>query len=154
MIQLNNQKGPVNFKQWRFPAGEVGVKIEDDIDPGGDYSIFSRYPSTEDIFIALNLADALKHGGVPKENIEFCAWYMPYSRQDRVCHPGESFAMDVFAKVLGSGHIGSVFTKDLHSSAGEDALCRYLPETTYVPQHLAAKDLPEFDWLMTRMAWR
>lgn len=111
-------QGYVDIKTWNFPTGESGFKIEDisQISHESYYDIYVQYGKDSDIFLAAQAVDALDNLGVPKENIELIISYLPYSRQDRVCHPGEGFSLNILMKFLETLGV-NVTTYDIHSEA-------------------------------------
>ena len=122
MISLySSMNQSIQLKQWIFPGGEVGIKIDQKIDPDDDYFIkIDGIPSSDDIMKAANIADALTRIGVG--SITLFAPYFPYARQDRVCHEGESFALEVFIKILSASGIHNIFADDLHSKVSKDMI--------------------------------
>lgn len=116
----------VAVKYWTFPGGEVGVKIESEIHQESVYEIsVTGTVNPTDIFYLLNICDALKQAGVPKENVELLMPYLPYARQDRVCHSGESFALEVFIKLLSTAWFSRLFVSDLHSNVSAELLYKH-----------------------------
>lgn len=147
MLQLFKNNVPVACKIWTFPGKEIGVKVED-IDPFGHYVIEAQLPDSDELFAILNIADALSRAGVEKHHVHLHLSYLPYSRQDRVCHPGESFALDVFLRVLATAPIGLISTLDAHSKVSETLMEKYFDSSMNIPQSVCACDLPIFDALI------
>lgn len=147
MTQLFKSGVPVPCSIWTFPGKEIGVKIET-IDPRGHYTIEAQLPDSDEIFAILNIADALSRAGVKREFVHLHMSYLPYSRQDRVCHPGESFALDVFLRVLATAPIGTISTLDAHSKVSEDLMKKYFDSSMNIPQSICASNLPIFDALI------
>jgi ribose-phosphate pyrophosphokinase len=98
-----------------FPAGEKYINITV---PFGVSSvrINTRARSSNDIMTLLLACDSLKRQGVSQ--IEVFMPYLPYSRQDRVCHKGDSFSLSVMCNLLRALNIRLV-TYDLHSNVAE-----------------------------------
>lgn len=140
-VFINCVEHPI--KLWRFPTGEVGVKLINISDVRyTDCAIVEvMFSNNDDILYAINLVDALIQVGFRKHQIMLDIPYLPYSRQDRVCHEGESIACNVFLKLLETSEV-CVRTFDLHSE-------RYLPSfVVNVPQYVCAAGLPKFDLLI------
>lgn len=138
----------VKLKQWIFPGGEVGIKIDEElIDINDAYYIrIDKIPSSEDIMMAINIADALQRFGV--YDIVLDVPYLPYARQDRVCHPGESFALEVFIKILGASAITRIYTADLHSQVSIDLIRKNKLILTHKNQDWCTNNLPYHDILI------
>jgi ribose-phosphate pyrophosphokinase len=135
-----------DFKQWKFPAGEVGVQVPE-ISSHSKVQVWVTMPTSDDIFTCLNLIDAIGKQ-IHWYNIDVYMPYLPYGRQDRVCSTGESFALQVFAKVLTSVMFNKLVIFDAHSkeSINQFGFC-----DTYVEnksQAECAKYLPRFDALI------
>lgn len=108
----------VPFQQWDFPGGEVGVKLnQEDIHVDEVYTVAVKgIPSSKDIFVALNLCDAVFNIVQDKFKVTLQLEYFPYARQDRVCNKGESFALKVFVNMLvAQQSFGCLEVDDLHS---------------------------------------
>jgi ribose-phosphate pyrophosphokinase len=149
MISLySSTRTNIKLKQWIFPGGEVGIKIdEESIYVSDDYFIrIDKIPSSDDIMMAINIADALQRLGV--YNIVLDVPYLPYARQDRVCHPGESFALEVFIKILSASAITRICTADLHSSVSVDLIRKNKFILTEINQDWCSDNLPYHDVLI------
>lgn len=145
----NNPKifqGYVNIKTWHFPTGEAGFKIQDisQISHESYYDIYVKYESDSDIFLAAQAVDSLNNLGIPKENIELIIPYLPYSRQDRVCHPGEGFSLNVLMKFLETLGV-HVTTYDMHNA---DILEKY-NFMMNIHQSTFTMSLPRHDFLVS-----
>jgi ribose-phosphate pyrophosphokinase len=148
MLELKIDGVTTVFKQWKFPAGEVGVQIPQ-INILSKVQIWLRMPSSDDIFVCLNILDALYRMGVQHRNIELHIPYLPYGRQDRVCSEGESFALQVFAEVLKSTQwFSKLVICDAHSEESLNVFeCRRF-NVENKTQSECAKYLPLFDALI------
>jgi len=138
MIKLFYKEQEVPVTLWKFPGGEIGVKISE-IFPASlynGYTVEVHYQNSDDIFYMLNLVDALKRAGVSNKHIIVKIPYLPYARQDRVCSQGESFALEVFMQVLKTMDV-EVYCLDLHSEVVTD---KY-PWVYSTSQHSTAWDL-------------
>lgn len=101
MITLKNSDGPISFETWKFPGGEVGVKITGDIKSQPIVHLtLNGVPTSDDVFVVLNLLNAIRN--IAHSFVILETTYLPYARQDRVCNPGESLALEVFIRVIWS----------------------------------------------------
>jgi ribose-phosphate pyrophosphokinase len=133
------------MKLWKFPAGEVGVKLEGVLISRMSIVTFDvKYENSDDIMYMLNLYDALQHICPVFQGCYFYIPYLPYSRQDRVCHDGESFALNVFGQVLGLMPLAKFFTEDLHSHVSKQVIENLIEE----PQENCARSLPKYDMIV------
>lgn len=147
-LYIDGAKHP--FKQWKFPGGEVGVKVDPMPDRYGMLRIdISDIPTSDDIFVAMNLLDALCRMQINKTLITLHMSYLPYARQDRVCSEGESFALDVFIRMLTSMRhtYGTISFDDVHSNVTLDVLDKCAPslEVKHFEQNFFTDYLPAFD---------
>lgn len=156
MIQLffvgsNQSVTQQGFQHWKFPAGEVGIKLADDALFNANltldnfeigFCVYWRFESNEEFFIVANLLDALKVEGV--KSVSLLMPYVPYARQDRVCHTGESFALRVFANMINSLEFAEVCAFDVHSDVASTLINNFVN----VPQSICAADLPKYDYLI------
>lgn len=90
-----------------------------------------------DMFMELMmLCDALHRCG--KVEITLDLHYLPYARQDRVCTPGESFALSQFASLLERVYAHKIIFDDVHSSVAIDLLsvvgvnCRFRTQSDLI----------------------
>ncbi len=148
MLELKIDGVTTAFKQWKFPAGEVGVQIPQ-VSEQNKVQVWMRMPSSDDIFVCLNILDALFRQEVNPKNIELHIPYLPYGRQDRVCTQGESFALQVFANtIVANTWFSKLVMCDAHSSASLEVFSKYLFEVENKSQAECAKYLPQFDALI------
>lgn len=124
----------LEFKRWNFPGGEIGVQLHAD---DKQYNTFRyqwnvyapAFPTAEDVLCMQMLVNAIRQFNVHSSNINVFFTYLPYARQDRVCHEGEAFALQVFVNSLKNfGRINMLSVMDLHSDVAR--------------QLLSAEDLP------------
>lgn len=150
-VDSNVNVTEVDFQSWKFPAGEVGVKLSDTaIFNAGlvneyqncGFCIYWRFESNEEFFIIANLKDALRVEGANECSLVMP--YVPYARQDRVCHTGESFGLKVFAELLNSLNFTDILAFDLHS----DVAFKLIDNFADVKQNVCAADLPKYDYLI------
>jgi ribose-phosphate pyrophosphokinase len=102
-----------------FPAGERYVKIENMLStPDSKYVVQLLSADSTSIIDAVLLSDALRR--IVKYSIEVTleTFYLPYSRQDRVCKEGESFSLDVIAEML-QNYFDIITTVDIHNKDSE-----------------------------------
>lgn len=131
---------PVRCKVFNFSGGEVQarIEVEDLIDistprgvdwqgepvPGkfAHAEILAHIRSSDDLMAVLLATDALHREGVPYTDL-ICP-YFPYARQDRVCHPGEAYSLDIVTDLLHRAMFHSIEVWDPHS----DVLRSLLPK--------------------------
>ena len=103
----------IEYETSIFPAGEIYIKVSV---PAGANSvrINSRCNSSNDLMRIVMAVDALKKRSVDK--IELFMPYFPYSRQDRVCEPGESFSVKAVCYILEMLDLYCITTYDIHSN--------------------------------------
>lgn len=146
MVTLEHNGVVQEFKQWKFPGGEVGVQLLQGVDLAGHYRVsILGIPSSDDLIIALNLCDALGHID------ELYIPYFPYARQDRGCHEGESFALSVYMNlVLSSSNFSNLVIVDPHSSVllKQFNHTRGTCELNIIEQHHCTIKLPKFDCIV------
>lgn len=152
MVTLEVNRKQVEFKQWKFPAGEVGVKLPK-IDPESNFRVnILGLPSSDDFFCALQVLDALRLMKVPKDYVELYLPYIPYARQDRACHEGESFALRIFVRALLHFDVISMLTVvDPHSKIFSDIFNNWNyndVELNEIHQWECTKNLPKFDFII------
>lgn len=147
MIKIYENGTEIFFQQWKFPGGEVGIKLRE-INPDSLYNIQMDYESSDCVFIFLNICDALKELGVPRGNINCTMKYVPYARQDRVCSAGESKALDIFIEILSNAHCDVFLVTDVHSEVTLRLMREYGINYKHISQNEAAFALPIFDVLV------
>lgn len=106
----------VPFEAFQFPGGEQGVRIDTAAlgEAGSSFVIQAALRSSSDVFELLMLTDAVRQQ-VPQAAISLVMPYVHYARQDRVCRPGESFSIGVFAQLINLQGYQSVRILDPHS---------------------------------------
>lgn len=149
MITLLENEKPVEIKTWKFPGGEVGVQLKQIVNSKSMFVVRMDYETSDDIMYFLNVCDALEKQGIPKLNIVAKIPYLPYARQDRVCNAGESFALEVFVKLLSTAYFEILIVWDLHSEVATNLFDEFGINHYYnKPQWICAKALPKFDYLV------
>lgn len=114
---------------FQFSAGETQVRIQNLEEIEGKEILFVKVKSQ--VYSSQDLVElALTLGAINniREYKDFDVWleipYLPYSRQDRCCAPGEAFSLRTILGILaGSLEYGdSVETWDVHSEVAEKEL--------------------------------
>lgn len=115
----------VPYSIGKYPAGEMHVRITnpDRLVKCVQVTIDANLTSGDAIMTFFGLVGALV-GINPSIQIDLCLPYLPYSRQDRTCHPGEDFALKTFVHLLCdymSNRVRdwSITTMDVHSSVSQ-----------------------------------
>lgn len=124
LIDLDSVFSPeVKFQNWTFPGGEQGIKLPPDIKIE-EVGILWHYENDSELFQIGLLVDALSNIGVKSDHIDLMVPYLPYARQDRACHSGESFSLKVLAKFINSLKLRSVIFHDQHSAVASELINR------------------------------
>lgn len=100
---------------WKFPAGEVGVRVDEIPVKNNEIEIVARLTSSEEIIKLLMLTDAIKQQ--KPTSIKLFVSYLPYARQDRIMINGEGFSLKVMANLINSQEYSEVKVFDPHSNA-------------------------------------
>lgn len=119
----NNYEIPYTTKI--FAGGEVQVRL-------GTLPVALKYDlgtitidgliKSSDMFMELTMiADAL-YRVCGSNSIVADLHYLPYARQDRVCSPGEAFALSQLVMILKSVKVDKFIFDDVHSKVGKDLL--------------------------------
>ena len=89
-----------NVQQMVFPDGAVNIELP----PLHDYvtTVTAVIKSSDDVMALLLVTDALKREGFIISETTLEIPYFPYSRQDRVCNPGEALSLAVMAGIINS----------------------------------------------------
>lgn len=108
----------LNYNRFNFPAGEVSIKLDAQnykfFAPSfASTCLFARIHNGDDFIALAMIKDALEEMG--EENIDLFIPYFNYAQQDRVCDKGESFSLNVFAKLINSLNFSLVTVVDPHS---------------------------------------
>lgn len=130
----------IPYNKWTFPTGETGVKFPEPIVKGKMYNVYWNYQSDAELIEVLLVCNALQEQGA---NVMLIVPYLPHSRQDRVCHAGEAFALKVLLQTLRTLNV-VVCTYDVHSSAAYS----FHHQLYNVPQGTCQEKLPKFDFLI------
>ncbi len=97
------------YKKWNFPTGEVGIALNTLKEP-----LVLRWRKDTDIMEWLQVIDAYKRHRASWDGVVNIP-YLPYSRQDKVFHHGESCASELLIKMLELMGIKYIKTYDVHS---------------------------------------
>lgn len=117
-----------------YPGGEEFVRLNDfengaEIDEHYEVKIYARLYGSSDVMRLLMLNDALQRVGF--WDISVTIPYLPYARQDRVCSPGESFSLKVFARLINDAGFSKVTFWDQHSIVSS----ALIDNATNIPLH-------------------
>jgi ribose-phosphate pyrophosphokinase len=107
----------IPFKTSNFPAGEVFFKLNTELMPylADSTVVIMLNSGKSDVIMRLLMAnDAIRRYDV--KSVELYMPYVPYGRQDRVVHEGESLSIKVFAELINSCNFNKVIIADPHSS--------------------------------------
>lgn len=143
----DNQPFEVPFKAWKFPAGEIGVQLleTEGVDFNGCSIMWKYTGDNDDLMRVLQLRDAIYQ--INSEfRVSLVIPYLPYSRQDRVCNPGESNALNVFMVSIYQT-FNDVYTFDVHNEQA------FLSNNFYnnlhnIGQEVCASNLPKYDYFI------
>lgn len=100
-----------------FSGGEVSVRLNSPLwykSVLTDITIKCRIDNSDKLLSVLMTKDAIDRTGF-SGNIILDICYIPYGRQDRVCHKGEALSSKVFADIINSAGFSKVITVDAHS---------------------------------------
>lgn len=101
-------------KNLTFSGGEEHINLpEYSLDMAKSIWIKARLDSSKEVMRLLLVTDSLRRQYL--NDIELFMPYIPYARQDRVCQPGDSFSLEVFAKLINSQNYSKVTVVDPHS---------------------------------------
>lgn len=136
-------------KVWKFPCGEVGVKLTTEImfnlaSPKlTEVGIKVEFSSNDDLFALAQLVDAIR---AVNQDVPISAWipYFPYARQDRRANLGEGHALKIACQFINQLNFKYVAVDDAHSTVLEALLERM----AHYPQEKCAQRLPKFDVLL------
>lgn len=111
----------VHYNCFNFSAGEVQVRIPE-TPKGSHYTIHLCFPTSENIMQTVMLLNAINTQDPGRQGVKLFLPYLPYSRQDRVCYPGEANSLQVFLVLLTYQLRlnDEVVTWDVHSDKSSD----------------------------------
>lgn len=124
----------IEYKLFQFPGGEWHIKLNTRIryDQIDKVVISHRIKSGDDFFKLFQAKNALEQLDI--KHFDLILPYFPYSRQDRVCAPGEAFGIKISAQLINSLHFDKVITLDNHSNITTALVnnCKNLSNIQYV----------------------
>lgn len=97
-----------------FSGGEEHVNVSLPYSNVKNVEILARINSSSELMRLLLVTDAIRHLG--DYDISLSIPYCPYSRQDRVCAPGDSFSLKLFANLINAQGYDKVYVTDAHST--------------------------------------
>lgn len=104
----------MTHRVFKFPCGEVHVQVDDSVSSDGFYvNVDFEFDGSDSIIELLLVADALNRLDYHVNTLTIP--YVPFSRQDRVCNPGEPLSVKVFANLINSIAAERVLITDPHS---------------------------------------
>lgn len=150
MLKLIINEVEYEVRQWRFPGGEIGVKVPQfhEIVTSGDehYSadIVLVYENNDELFALAQLSDivdriCLSTSATYSKRLYLP--YIPYSPQDRVTAPGEAASLKLLAGMINSMKFDRVISVDPHSYVSENLI----DKLHIVKQHEVARGVLESD---------
>ena len=119
ICKLDGSKIP--YSAMDFSGGERHIQLKD-LTPleTRELCIRARVRSTSDLLDLLLIENALREEFGKDITINLEIPYLPYSRQDRVCAPGQAFSLQVMANLLKTMNINKLVTWDCHSAIGSE----------------------------------
>ena len=163
----NTSKIPINVS--RFPSGEVNVvlpveELEKQMacmsnDEPVTAVVHSVMLNSDDVMLTLLAASAVwnffkKSNLPPLLDTQLTAPYLPYSRQDRICHEGEAFSLAVMVNLFGMAGYDSVITDDLHSNVIDNIYTEYVISVApYGFYQKVAKAVLKKEGVATNICW-
>jgi ribose-phosphate pyrophosphokinase len=126
LLEENYVNVNVPFKTWVYSGGEVQVRLVELPKPPAAARLFALLCNPKDFIELLMLTNAIKEA-YPGTPIHLRCPYLPGARQDRVCSPGDAFALKVFAQLLNAQEYASVEVLDPHSNVALELVDRIYP---------------------------
>jgi ribose-phosphate pyrophosphokinase len=132
----------IEWKQWFFPGGEVGVQITKPL--GTITNVLIKWTGLiglHEPMVIRQLVDALKHE--KQVYVSLFVPYFPYARQDRYCSNGESYALSQFVQSTFIGlDINGLIVWDLHSSKSRELIKDYVRcDVVEIQQYELTRDI-------------
>jgi ribose-phosphate pyrophosphokinase len=124
---LNPLPVPIDYKHFTFSAGEEQVRVGD-VSPFNELVIKTNITNSRDLVELVMVLNSVSHqlGLKTTETVRVVVDlpYLPYSRQDRVCYPGEAFGLEQLVLMVTSSMLQGiewvVNTWDAHSKTAEE----------------------------------
>lgn len=126
LLEENYVNVNVPFKTWVYSGGEVQVRLVELPKPPAAARLFALLCNAQDFIELLMLTNAIKEA-CPGTPIHLRCPYLPGARQDRVCSPGDAFALKVYAQLLNTQEYASVEVLDPHSNVALELVDRIYP---------------------------
>lgn len=151
---LNDMEVKCQYKTWVFPGGELGFKFDAttvenltylrDEKPGKHQLVInfgSQVITSESIQMLYHVTDALENiFGEKPVCFNLDVYYLPFARQDRVCHAGESFALKVFLKQLYPLGVNELNVFDIHNYSAVESILKELNRGLLPTSYLFVND--------------
>lgn len=138
----------VDYTDWVFPGGEIGVKINtDQLINGCEYqvSLESQITNAVSIEKMFALIEALRWEGIV---VNLYLPYLPYARQDRICHEGEHFGLHSFLQRVCNSGVKSLTTVAVHNLEAVEkfkfAFANANVKYTNIPQAFVFRNMLKF----------
>lgn len=112
-----------------YPCGEVSVKVDASAVSSQENTVRVIYKDSEDLIHSALVADAVREIVGSQLPLYLVLPYIPYGRQDRVCHPGEPLSLKVIGDIINAQNFTAVYTVDPHSAASARYISRLMPVT-------------------------
>lgn len=120
-IQINAGMEAIYFDYWEYPAGEVGIRVQDEVRQLHTLvAITARLTCANDILALLLIVDALKRQNPYVILDQLHIPYFPYARQDRVATVGDPHSLKVMVGLIENLGFRRVEVTDPHSPAIEN----------------------------------
>lgn len=103
----------ITHTKFQFPGGELQVKFDSDFTPVNAVLIQWQYQSDAELMEVALVKDALHN--LNQQVVFLDMPYLPYARQDRVCNPGEAFALRAFASLISAMEFDLITCSDPHN---------------------------------------
>jgi len=132
----------IPLRCFRFPGGEIQVRIEGPPSNAGCATIRADITDTDTLMALLLLTDAVRrHYCDPP--IDLVCPYLPYARQDRVAYPGEALSAAVACRLLNAQAYRSVEVWDAHSDVALALLdrVRHRPASDFATAIVTEQDV-------------
>lgn len=111
------QLGDNQYEKFKYPAGEIQVRLKVKLNPEEAIKLIARIQSAEDFMETALLMDAINGVTLSVTPKTLLLPYFPYGRADRRFVDGDCSGLDVFARMLHSIPNWAVHTLDPHSNA-------------------------------------
>jgi ribose-phosphate pyrophosphokinase len=112
-------------KTWSGGEEDVVLSIKNDDGDRQRVKLLTRIASSSQLIRSLLVKDALERLGFKK--IILVVPYLPYARQDKAMNEGESFSLQVFARIINSSNFYKVIFLDPHSLVSPALIDRSAP---------------------------